>query len=133
MAGAGSGLSRKIQAGLIVHVRKVPLSWEDCSCLESCPHQFRRHFPSDDYRVPAQDHDVRRRLGRRQVLIRADSGGGTHQFLSLLSRPGRRLSYSIGLTLTEEVQQAILALPEQAWTLATMPRARYAPVPGWPS
>jgi hypothetical protein len=31
-----------------------------------------------------------RRL-RRQVLIRTDSGGGTHDFLSWLSQPGRRL------------------------------------------
>lgn len=29
-----------------------------------------------------------------------------------------RLSYSIGFTLTEELQQTILALPEQAWTPA---------------
>ncbi|ETK32812.1 hypothetical protein MPTA5024_27855 [Microbispora sp. ATCC PTA-5024] len=55
---------------------------------------------------------------RRQVLIRADSGGGTREFLSWLSRPGRRLSYSIGFTLTEEVQTAILALPAHAWTPA---------------
>ncbi|GLX06740.1 hypothetical protein Misp03_36670 [Microbispora sp. NBRC 16548] len=50
------------------------------------------------------------------MLIRTDSGGGTHEFLSWLSRPGRRLSYSIGFALTEEVQAAILALSEQAWT-----------------
>jgi hypothetical protein len=31
-----------------------------------------------------------RRL-RRKVLIRTDSGGGTHDFLAVLSRPGRRL------------------------------------------
>ena len=55
---------------------------------------------------------------RRQVLIRADSGGGTHEFLSWLSRPGRRLAYSIGFTLTEDLQQAILALPASAWTPA---------------
>ncbi|MFI6803341.1 IS1380 family transposase [Streptosporangium canum] len=55
---------------------------------------------------------------RRQVLIRADAGGGTHAFLSWLSRPGRRLRYSIGFTLTDDIQQAILRLPASAWTPA---------------
>ncbi len=55
---------------------------------------------------------------RRQVLIRTDSGGGTREFLTWLTKPGRQLAYSIGFTLTEEVQTAILALPEQAWTPA---------------
>ncbi|MEU8251417.1 IS1380 family transposase [Nonomuraea sp. NPDC048916] len=55
---------------------------------------------------------------RRQVLIRTDSGGGTHEFLSWLAKPGRRLSYSIGFTMTEEVQQAVLRLPKSAWTPA---------------
>src|SRR5579859_1373515 len=31
---------------------------------------------------------------RRRVLIRADSAGGTHEFLTWLTRPGRRLHYS---------------------------------------
>lgn len=30
---------------------------------------------------------------RRRVLIRTDSGGGTHEFLPWLSTPGRRLAY----------------------------------------
>ncbi|WP_410007850.1 IS1380 family transposase [Planotetraspora sp. A-T 1434] len=55
---------------------------------------------------------------RRQVLIRTDSGGGTHEFLSWLSRPGRRLAYSIGFTLTEDIGAAILGLPADAWTPA---------------
>jgi hypothetical protein len=74
----------------------------------------------------AADHITATRLAlaqlpkhrRRQVLIRADSGGGTREFLTWLSRPGRRLSYSIGFALTEEIQAAILALPAQAWTPA---------------
>ncbi|GIH52330.1 Transposase DDE domain group 1 [Microbispora rosea] len=74
----------------------------------------------------AADHITATRLAaaqlpkqrRRQVLIRTDSGGGTREFLSWLTRPGRRLSYSIGFALTEEVQAAILALPQQAWTPA---------------
>jgi hypothetical protein len=55
-----------------------------------------------------------RRL-RRRVLIRTDSGGGTHDFLAWLASPGRRLHYSIGMTITEDMQQAIQALPERIW------------------
>ena len=55
---------------------------------------------------------------RRRVLIRTDSGGGTHDFLTWLAAPSRRLHYSIGMTITEEMQQAILALPESIWQAA---------------
>jgi len=55
---------------------------------------------------------------RRRVLIRADSGGGTQDFLKWLTRPGRRLSYSVGFTITEDVQDAILMIPAAAWTPA---------------
>jgi hypothetical protein len=55
---------------------------------------------------------------RRKVLIRADSGGGTHDFLSWLTRPGRRLAYSAGFTISEETQDAILKIPARAWTAA---------------
>ena len=55
-----------------------------------------------------------RRL-RARVLIRTDSGGGTHDFLAWLTSPGRRLRYSVGMTITEDVQQAILALPDRVW------------------
>jgi Transposase DDE domain group 1 len=55
---------------------------------------------------------------RRQVLIRADSGGGTHEFLAWLAKPGRRLAYSAGFTITAEIQDAILKVPAAAWTPA---------------
>ncbi|MEZ0072010.1 IS1380 family transposase [Planotetraspora sp. GP83] len=55
---------------------------------------------------------------RRQVLIRTDSGGGTHEFLSWLTKPGRRLAYSVGFTLTDDIGTAILALPSDAWSPA---------------
>ena len=55
---------------------------------------------------------------RRRVLIRTDSGGGTHEFLDWLTRPGRRLAYSVGFTITEDVQEAILKIPARAWTPA---------------
>ncbi|PRX44789.1 DDE family transposase [Nonomuraea fuscirosea] len=56
-----------------------------------------------------------RKHRRGQVLIRTDSGTGTHEFLPWLTKPGRRLSYSIGFTLTEEIRQAVLRLPKTAW------------------
>jgi Transposase DDE domain group 1 len=55
---------------------------------------------------------------RRRVLIRADSGGGTHEFLSWLTQAGRRLHYSVGFPMAGDVQAAILAVPTTAWTPA---------------
>jgi hypothetical protein len=50
---------------------------------------------------------------RRRVLIRTDSGGGTHEFLAWLA--AQRLHYSVGMTITDDMQDAILALPERIW------------------
>jgi Transposase DDE domain group 1 len=55
------------------------------------------------------------RVGRT-VLVRADAGGGTHEFLQYLT--GRRLSYSIGFGLSEAMAAAIDMVPEHAWTPA---------------
>ena len=55
------------------------------------------------------------RRQRRRVLIRTDSGGGTHDFLTWVTGPGRRLHYSVGMTITEEMHQAILTLPDRVW------------------
>ena len=74
----------------------------------------------------AADHIQVTRLGlaqlprhlRRRVLIRADSGGGTQEFLAWLAKPGRRLAYSVGFTITEDIAAAILAVPKKAWTPA---------------
>ena len=55
---------------------------------------------------------------RRRVLIRADSGGGTHEFLAWLAKPGRRLQYSVGFTMTDEVCEAVGKVPAAAWTPA---------------
>jgi hypothetical protein len=60
---------------------------------------------------PAQ---LPRRL-RRQVLVRTDSGAGAHDFLHWLASPGRRLHYSVGMTITEEIQEAILQIPGRVW------------------
>ena len=71
----------------------------------------------------AADHIAATRLAlaqlpaalRRRVLIRADSGGGTHEFLTWLTARSRRLHYSVGMTITEDIAQAILALPGRVW------------------
>ena len=55
---------------------------------------------------------------RRRALIRADSGGGTRDFLTWLTRPGRPLAYSVGFTITDDAQDAILKIPARAWTPA---------------
>jgi hypothetical protein len=55
-----------------------------------------------------------RRL-RRRVLVRTDSGGGTHGFLNWLAAPTRRLHYSVGMTITEDMQAAIGKVPAGAW------------------
>ncbi|MGW2370734.1 IS1380 family transposase, partial [Streptomyces sp. NPDC001667] len=54
----------------------------------------------------------------RQTLIRTDSGGGTHEFVNWLSARGRWLSYSVGMTITEAIHQAVLRVPDSAWTPA---------------
>ena len=55
---------------------------------------------------------------RKKVLFRADSGGGTHDFLTWLTKPGRRLQYSVGLTITAAIEEALLKVPAKAWTPA---------------
>ena len=55
---------------------------------------------------------------RRKALIRADTAGGTHEFLEWLTARSRRLHYSVGFTITEDVQQAIGKVPASAWTPA---------------
>jgi hypothetical protein len=64
---------------------------------------------------------------RRQVLIRTDSGGGTHDFLAWLTKPGRRLAYSAGFTITEDIAAAILKIPASAWTPAYDAEGRVRP------
>jgi hypothetical protein len=55
---------------------------------------------------------------RRKALVRTDSGGGTHEFLKWLTAKSRRLHYSVGMTITEEMQAAILKVPADGWTPA---------------
>jgi hypothetical protein len=57
----------------------------------------------------------------RQTLIRTDSGGGTHEFVDWLAARGRWLSYSVGMTITDTIHQAVLKVPASAWTPAVEP------------
>jgi hypothetical protein len=54
----------------------------------------------------------------RQTLIRTDSAGGTHDFVSWLAKRGRWLSYSVGMTVTEAIHEHVLKVPAPAWTPA---------------
>ncbi|WP_406447074.1 IS1380 family transposase [Streptomyces sp. NBC_00876] len=62
----------------------------------------------------------RHRRGR-STLIRTDSAGGTHEFVAWLAQRGRWLSYSVGMTITEQIHQAVLKVPASAWTPAVEP------------
>lgn len=57
------------------------------------------------------------RRGRR-TLIRADSAGGTHDFVAWLAQRGRWLSYSVGMVITEAIHEHVLKVPASAWTPA---------------
>lgn len=57
----------------------------------------------------------------RQTLIRTDSAGGTHEFVAWLAQRGRWLSYSVGMTVTDAIHQAVLQVPPAAWTPAVEP------------
>ena len=61
----------------------------------------------------------------RPILVRTDAAGATHAFVNELV--GRNLWFSIGFDCDSRVQQAILALPEQAWQPATDPDGRPRP------
>jgi hypothetical protein len=53
------------------------------------------------------------RRGRR-TLIRTDSAGGTHEFVAWLAQRGRWLSYSVCMTITEQIHQAVGKIPATA-------------------
>lgn len=63
-------------------------------------------------------HVPRRHRRGRASLIRTDSAGGTHEFLAWLTRWGRWLSYSVGMTITPDIHTAILRIPRDAWSPA---------------
>lgn len=52
----------------------------------------------------------------RDILVRTDSGGATHEFVNALRE--LEIHFSIGFDLTVPVREAILATPEGAWVPA---------------
>jgi hypothetical protein len=56
------------------------------------------------------------------ILVRADSAGGTREFLThlrgLREQRGLAVSFSVGFRVTNAVKDAIGRLPESAWTVA---------------
>ena len=54
--------------------------------------------------------------GRRPVLVRTDAAGASHAFAQYLHDQG--MQYSLGFPCSEQVQTAVLAVPEQGWTPA---------------
>jgi hypothetical protein len=63
-------------------------------------------------------HGQGRRPGKN-VLVRVDGAGGTHELIAWLTR--RRLSYSVGFSLPGDlasIQTTLAAIPEDVWTPA---------------
>jgi len=60
---------------------------------------------------------------RRDLLIRADGAGSSHELLDWLTEQGkvrgRRLEYSVGFPITEKIREAIKLVPKKVWTPAT--------------
>jgi hypothetical protein len=81
-------------------------------------------------RRPNRDHRLVLAQLRRRVLIRTDSGGGAHGFLDWLTAKSRRLHYSAGMPITEDMQAAILNVPADGWTPAYDAAGRSARAPG---
>lgn len=59
---------------------------------------------------------------RRHLLVRSDAAGASHDLLDWLAAQGalrgRRLEYSVGFALTEQLRKAISLVPEGVWTPA---------------
>lgn len=55
-------------------------------------------------RGAAECAHMRRLNAEYSTLTRADSGGGTQDFLAWLTKPGLRLACSVGFTLIEDVR-----------------------------
>ena len=73
-----------------------------------------------------------RRPGKN-VLVRIDGAGGTHELINWLTR--RRLSYSVGFSLPGDlasIQAKLASIPPTSGSRPTTPTARSAPAPGSP-
>ena len=74
------------------------------------------------------------RKQRRRVLIRTDSGGGTHEFLAWLTRARPPAAYSVGMTITDDIARGNPHYPGPGLGAGLRCRAaRSGPARGWPS
>jgi hypothetical protein len=97
--------------------------------------------PGDAGSNTAADHIEAARLALAQLpkkhrrghrtLIRTDSDGGTHEPLNWLTQQGQWLSYSVGMGIIDAVHQAVLQVPDAAWTSAVEPDGEIRDGPGW--
>jgi Transposase DDE domain group 1 len=74
-----------------------------------------------------------RRRGKN-VLVRVDGAGGTHELIAWLTR--RRLAYSVGFSLPGDlasIQAKLAAVPPQAWAPAYDADGGIRPGAWWPS
>jgi hypothetical protein len=66
------------------------------------------------------------------ILVRADSAGGTREFLAHLrsrrDQRGLEVSFSVGFRVTNTVKDAIGRLPQSAWTVAVDAAGQPRPV-----
>ena len=85
----------------------------------------------------ARDHIEVFRLGCDQLpewvqeepmLVRCDSAGASHDFLNAV-RAREKAKFWVGFELREEVREAILKVPEEAWEAAIRQTARIARAP----
>ena len=62
------------------------------------------------------------RSHRKNLLVRADGAGASHELLDWLTEQGktrgRRLEYSVGFAVTEKVREAIATVPKAVWAPA---------------
>ena len=59
---------------------------------------------------------------RRDLLIRSDGAGASHDLLDWLTEQGnirgRKVEYSVGFAITEKIRDAIKLVPKKVWTCA---------------
>ena len=68
--------------------------------------------------------------GGDRVQVRTDAAGATHAFAAAVRERG--CSFSVGFTIDQAVQEAVLAVPAQGWTPAYKSTADPATAPGPP-
>jgi hypothetical protein len=60
---------------------------------------------------------------RKDLLVRCDGAGASHDFVEWLTEQGkvrgRRLEYSVGYAVTENIRDAIKVVPDGVWTPAS--------------